>query len=166
MTAIVNDIVLRKAGKKDAPHVLAMLQELARELDKEDENRGSLKALETYGFGSTAAFEAILAWKDDAPVGLILFFYEFSTWRGRPGVYIQDFYVAPEARSTGLGLRLTAAAAARGHKRGATYLRLAVHHGNDDGMGFYLANGFAPVEDETVMLLEGAAFKDLIDETG
>ena len=55
----------------------------------------------------------MIARQDGKPVGLALFFFEFSTWRGRPGVYVQDLYVAADMRGTGLGRRLLEAVAAR-----------------------------------------------------
>jgi GNAT superfamily N-acetyltransferase len=94
------------------------------------------------------------------PAGLALFFFEFSTWRGRPGVYVQDLYVATGMRGTGLGRRLLAAVAERAAARDATYMRLSIHAGNGEGAAFYGHLGFeAP--DETILVLEDTGFAAL-----
>ena len=157
----MSEISLKPATKDDVQVLFDLLSRLARELGKDDEFDGSPKALEKYGFASPPAFEAIIAWRDQEPLGMILYFFEFSTWRGKPGIFVQDFYVRPDARGLGLGRKLTAAAAAAGAAKGATYMELAVHDDNDSGLGFYQANGFVPVEGETVMLLDGEAFKGM-----
>lgn len=151
-------ITLKIAEKEEAPILCGLLKNLARDLGKENEFSGSAEAIEKFGFSSSPAFEAIIAWQGETAVGFILFFYEFSTWRGQPGVYVQDLFVASQARGLGLGERLTYAAVERAKERGVTYMRLAVHNGNEGGFGFYKAMGFEAVTDETTLLLEGEAF--------
>ncbi len=75
------------------------------------------------GFGADPAFEALIAERDGAPVGLCLFFESFSTWDGRRGVYVQDIYVSEAARGLGLGRRLLAEAAAVSRARGGSYTK-------------------------------------------
>jgi len=160
----MSEISLKHATKEDAQVLHDLLSKLASELGKRDEFRGSAEALEAYGFAAPPAFDAIIAWRGDEALGLILYFFEFSTWRGTPGVYVQDFYVSPSARGLGLGQKLTSAAAHAGAGRGATYMRLAVHDGNDAGMGFYKATGFMQVDDETTMLLDGHDFERMSND--
>ena len=71
-----------------------------------------------HGFGPDRQFEAILAFVDDEPAGLALFHSRFSTWLGRPGMYLEDLYVAEEARGLGVGRRLMARLAAIAVERG------------------------------------------------
>ena len=71
-----------------------------------------------HGFGPDRQFEAILAFVDDEPAGLALFHPRFSTWLGRPGMYLEDLYVAEEARGLGVGRRLMARLAAIAVERG------------------------------------------------
>jgi GNAT superfamily N-acetyltransferase len=73
---------------------------------------------------------------------------------------VQDLYVAPEARGTGLGRRLLGAAALEGIREGARYMKLAVHDGND-AEKFYRRLGYVPSSDETVFALKGEAFQSL-----
>jgi len=142
------------------PAVHAMLCALSETLDKAEAIRSTEADIERFGFGPSPAFETMLARRAGEPVGLALFFYEFSTWRGRPGVYVQDLYVAAGMRGTGLGRRLLEKVAAHAALRDAVYMRLSVHAGNDEGAGFYQRLGFdAP--DEQVLVLEGDAFASM-----
>jgi ribosomal protein S18 acetylase RimI-like enzyme len=111
-----------------------------------------------YGFGPSPAFETMLARRGAAPVGLVLYFYEFSTWRGCRGVYIQDLYVDDALRGSGLGRRLLAAVAA--DATDAHYMRLSVDVGNDEGLGFYGRLGFVAPNEQT-LVLEGVPFAAL-----
>ncbi|MEE4146616.1 MAG: GNAT family N-acetyltransferase [Halieaceae bacterium] len=158
------DVRLTKASSDDAPVLFELLQQLAHDLGKEQEFRGSLASLLAYGFTSPAAFEAIIAWRGKNPLGFILFFSEFSTWRGSPGIYVQDLFVAAEARGCGLAAKLTAAAVEQGRRHGASYMRLSVHNSNEQAFGFYQALGFRPAANETVLVLEGERFDGLSPE--
>lgn len=154
----MDNINLSVAEKKDASVLFDFLKQLAHGLGKEKDFKGSIEAIAKFGFGTPPAFEAIIAWQGNTPLGFILYFYEFSTWRGLPGIYVQDLFVTSKARGLGLGGRLTSEAIARGKKREATYMRLAVHEGNDLGSKFYQAMGFEAITNETIFLLEGQAF--------
>lgn len=156
-------ITVELATRADVPAIHQMLKALSSTLDKEDAIESSPEDLARYGFGDHPAFETMIAKQDGKPVGLALFFFEFSTWRGRPGVYVQDLYVAAEMRGTGLGRRLLQEVAARAAARGAVYMRLSIHAGNDEGAGFYERLGFeAP--DEQTLVLEGDGFAAMRDK--
>ena len=155
--AAAGDITIELAAPGDVPAIHAMLRALSATLDKEDEIQSSPEDLARYGFGERPAFETMIAKKDGQPVGLALFFFEFSTWRGRPGVYVQDLYVAADMRGTGLGRRLLNAVAARAGQHNAVYMRLSVHAGNDEGAGFYERLGFEAPH-EQVLVLDGEGF--------
>ncbi len=155
----MSDVTFRLAEKKDAVVIYELLLQMARDLEKEKLFAGSFKAIEGSGFSDPPAFEAIIAWRGDIALGLILYFYEFSTWRGASGIYVQDIFVDASARGLGLANRLTSAAVKRGSsERGATYMRLAVHNGNDSAFAFYEAMGFEVIDDETMLKLEGDSF--------
>lgn len=156
----MSELRLCKAGSDDAPVLFDLLQQLAHDLGKEQEFRGSLASLVTYGFASPPAFEAIIAWRGKTPVGFILYFSEFSTWRGSPGIYVQDLFVSAEARGAGVGQKLTAAAIEQGREYGASYMRLSVHSGNEQAFGFYRSLGFKSASNETTLVLEGAPFDE------
>ena len=96
---------------------------------------------------------ALLAFEGDEAVGLVVYFFEFSTWRGRPGVYVQDLYVAPRMRGRGLGRDLMDAVGKRSRERGGNYVKLSVYDGNEQAIGFYRTLGFEVCDDEQVLAL-------------
>jgi len=160
------DIILKKAQSSDAPMLLDLLQQMAVDLNKEHSFKGTVGAIEAAGFSESPVFEAIIAWREGIAIGFILYFYEFSSWRGKTGVYVQDLFVNSSARGLGLAKRLTKSAAEQGYKeRNTQYMRLAVHNHNVNGFGFYQALGFQSVKDETIFTLEFPAYVKLISET-
>lgn len=149
----MNDITLKLAEKADAPVIFGFLQKLAGKLGKDNSFRGSVAKLERFGFGERPAFEALLAYHQQTPVGVILYFEEFSTWRCSPGIYIQDLYVDASMRGRGLGKLLVDTAAQNGRKKQATYLRLSVDVSNTSGFDFYTAMGFEHKHKEKMLML-------------
>ncbi len=105
-------IVIARATREDAPAIHLLLRALSRALDRPHDVRSTPDDIARYGFGPSPVFETVMARRAGTPVGLALFFYEFSTWRGCPGVYIQDLYVDDTLRGSGLGRKLLAAVAA------------------------------------------------------
>lgn len=156
-------ITIELARSEDAPAIHAMLRALSATLHKETQIQCSPEDIAHYGFGEIPAFETVIARRAGKPVGLALFFFEFSTWRGRPGVYVQDLYVAAHMRGRGLGQRLLGAVAERAAARNATYMRLSIHNSNDKSAGFYDRLGFeAP--DEKILVLQSRGFTALQSE--
>ena len=117
---------------------------------------GSAADLARHGTGAAALFRAVLAERNGQPLGVVIFFPVFSTLRGRPGVYVQDVYVSPEARGLGLGKALLAEARRLGRAWGADYMTLMVGHTNDTAKDFYAALGFDRMAEYDALVLEGA----------
>jgi ribosomal protein S18 acetylase RimI-like enzyme len=115
--------------------------------------------------GERPAFEAYIAERAGRALGLCLFFYSFSSWRGELGIYVQDLYVADEARGTGLGRRLLAETARLAKHRGATYLRLSVARENTAAQQFYRRIGMSESEEECIYQVSGADFRRLARAT-
>ena len=156
----IDDIIIANAVREDATAIHDLLRQLGVALNRPHDVKSTPDDIARYGFGPNPAFETILARRGGAAAGLVLYFYEFSTWRGCPGVYIQDLYVADDLRGSGLGRRLLAAVAVRAAGREATYMRLSVDVGNDEGLGFYGRLGFSAPNEQT-LVLEGANFTAL-----
>jgi GNAT superfamily N-acetyltransferase len=154
-------ISIRLAGVEDAETVHTMILALAEVLGDEHKVVSTVDDFIEYGLAKRPAFEALLAELDGKPVGVCLFFYSFSTWRGALGVYIQDLYVSDEARGTGLGRRLVAETARIGAARGANHLRLAVKYENSNARAFYEALGMKVRDDELIYQASGDAFDAL-----
>lgn len=150
------------AGAGDMSVLAEMLTRLAGDLKAGGKFRATPEALARYGMGPDARFQALIAHDGGQAEGFSLFFPHFSTWRAQPGVYVQDLWVAPETRGSGLGERLLAATAR--HAAGewdAGYLMLSVDAQNFGARRFYERLGFRPQEDDRPMALDGVAFARL-----
>ena len=138
-----------------------MIAALARETVGEQQPVLSVDAVRRYGFGPEKSFESIVAERDGEVVAAMIMYDEFSTWRGKNGVYVLDIYIAPEARGCGLGRRLIARAAEWGRARGASYVRLSVDQKNIHAINFYEAIGFEEGSRDRVFILSGDAFQSI-----
>jgi ribosomal protein S18 acetylase RimI-like enzyme len=122
---------------------------------------GSPESLRAHGFGPRPLFQAILAERAGAAVGMVLFYPDYSTHRGEPGCYVQDIYLEPAARGAGLGRALLARAQAVAREGwGARYLTLAVDPGNAQAQAVYDRLGFRP-RGYRFLILDGAALAAL-----
>jgi len=122
----MNDIRIRFATAQDVGLLLQFIRELAVYERMPDAVSASEDHLLRHGFGPERRFEAIIAFVDDRPAGFALFFPDFSTWRGRPGLYLEDIFVREWARRLGVGRRLIARLAAIAVERNWPALRFMV----------------------------------------
>ena len=97
---------LRKAAAKDIPLILSFIRELAEYERAPDAVSCTEKDLRSDGFGSNPKFRVIIADWSGEPAGIAFFFYNYSTWQGRPGIYIEDLFVRPQFRGKGIGRAL------------------------------------------------------------
>ncbi len=141
-----------------------MIAALAHETIGEGQQVLSAETVRRYGFGAEKSFEAIVAESDGKVVAAMIMYDEFSTWRGKKGVYVLDIYIAPSARGCGLGRRLIAKAAEWGRARGAGYVRLSVDSENIHAVNFYEAIGFEEGSRDRVFILSGEAFDAICEK--
>jgi GNAT superfamily N-acetyltransferase len=132
----MNATLIRFATAEDVGVLLQLVRELAAYERAPDAVVATEEDLRHHGFGTERHFEALLAFVDGKPAGFALFFPNFSTWRGRPGLYLEDLYVSEWARGHGVGRRLMARLAAVAMKRGCARLDLTVLDWNP-AQGFY-----------------------------
>jgi ribosomal protein S18 acetylase RimI-like enzyme len=151
--------VLRAATAQDVPVILRFLQAMAAEAG---ETVGSTEAsLLAHGFGPTPRFRGLIAEGSAGPLGMVLYFPEYSTWRGEMGLFVQDVYVSPEGRGLGLGRQLLAGAMARADWA-PQFVTLMVAHSNASARGFYETLGFGLRDDADQLILEGEGLRALM----
>ncbi len=160
------DIIIRKANPEDAKIIATLVRRLARATGEEHKVSSTTDNFLRFGFGAQPAFHTLIAEQGAAAVGLSLWFYDFSTWRGSLGVYLQDLYVDRALRGTGLGRRLLAATARLGVADGATHLRLSVATDNAAARQFYHHLGFTLRDDERTYQVSDDAFNGLVASSG
>lgn len=161
MSAAAATITIRAASPSDASTVHAMLLRLALAMGAPKKNSSSVKDIAAALSGDRPAIHALIGELQKKPVGVAVFFLTFSTWRGKPGVYVQDIYVAANARGAGLGRKLLQAVAAWGLQQGADHLRLSVDPSNAAARAFYASLGLKLREDEVIYAATGESFTSL-----
>ena len=109
-------------------------------------------------------FSCLILEHHGTPIGFALYFFNYSTWRGAPGLYLEDLYVTPEQRGAGHGRALLVHLAAIAHARGCARMEWAVLDWNTPAMDFYEALGARPVQEWTIFRLTGDRLGQLAAE--
>jgi GNAT superfamily N-acetyltransferase len=156
-------VVIRTAGPEDAASIVRLIRELAAYEDLLEHVRITEADVLRDGFGAHPCFECLLAEVDGEAVGGAIHRPSYSTFEGRPGLYVEDLFVAESARGLGVGRVLMARLAAIARERGCTRMSLAVLHWNP-ARDFYRRLGFAHVEEWLPYQLSGAALARLAAE--
>jgi GNAT superfamily N-acetyltransferase len=157
-------VTIRAAAPHEMPEVLAFIRELAVYEHLEHEVVASTADLSAALFGPHRYAEVVFACLDGMPVGFALFFHNFSTFRGKPGIYLEDLFVRPAARGHGIGKRLLGWLAATALERGCARLDWAVLDWNEPALGFYRSLGAVAQEDWRTLRLSDAALENLARE--
>jgi GNAT superfamily N-acetyltransferase len=148
-------ITIRPASRDDVPLVMQFIRDLAHYERLEHEVSASEAQLREALFGERRYAEVVFACVSGKPEGFALFFHNFSTFKGRPGIYLEDLFVRPEARGRGIGKRLLAYLARTAVERDCARLEWAVLDWNEPSIGFYRSLGAAPMDEWTVFRLTG-----------
>ena len=154
-------ITIRPAVEADVPVILQFIRDLAKYEHLEHEVVANEGLLREGLFGSRPYAEVVLASLNGEPVGFALFFHNFSTFLGRPGIYLEDLYVRPEARGHGVGRQVLTWLAATAVSRGCGRLEWAVLDWNEPSIRFYRNLGAVPLDDWTTYLVTGPALNQL-----
>lgn len=154
-------LAIRAATPGDLPLIAELIRALAEYEKLAHEVRFDERVLGEKLFGARPYAEVLIGEVDGAPMGFALFFHNFSTFEGRPGIYLEDLFVRPEARGVGLGQALLAALARLAVERDCARLEWSVLDWNAPSIGFYKSLGARPLDDWTVMRVEGPALASL-----
>lgn len=154
-------VTIRPAAPADCGTILRFVKELA-EYEREPEAvKASAADFERALFGPRPYAEAAIAEEAQQALGFALFFHNFSTWEGRPGLYLEDLYVTPEARGKGVGRALLAHLARLAIERDCARLEWWVLDWNEPAIRFYRSLGAVPMDEWTVHRVTGDALKEL-----
>jgi GNAT superfamily N-acetyltransferase len=141
--------------------MVELVHELADYERAPEECHLTAEQLHTALFGSDPALFAHVAELGGDVVGCALWFKNFSTWDGVHGIYLEDLYVRPSARGSGLGKALLVALADECVRRGYTRLQWSVLNWNEPAIGFYHSLGAVPLDEWTTYRVSGAALHNL-----
>jgi GNAT superfamily N-acetyltransferase len=150
---ISSDFQIRPARVDDVPIILQLIRDLATYERAPAEVVATEEQLIDVLFGERPVAGVLLAFEDESPVGFAVYFYNFSTWLGRPGLYLEDLFVKPEKRGKGYGRALLVELAKIARDRGCGRMEWAVLNWNQPAIKFYRALGANPMDEWTVFRL-------------
>jgi len=154
-------VAIRAAAPADLGLIHAFILALADYERLSHEVRANREDLGRYLFGERPVAEVLIAEIEEEPVGFALFFHNFSTFEGRPGLYLEDLFVAPEARGHGAGRALLSRLAGIALERGCARMEWAVLDWNEPAIAFYRALGARAMDEWTVNRVAGEALARL-----
>jgi GNAT superfamily N-acetyltransferase len=157
------NFIIRSATIADVPVILDLIRELATYERAPNEVTATEEQLVDVLFGEKPAAEVLLAFEEKTPVGFAVFFHSFSTWLGRPGLYLEDLFVRPEHRGKGYGRALLVDLAKITRERGCGRMEWAVLDWNEPAIEFYRKLGAKPMDEWTVFRLTRDGIAKLAD---
>lgn len=161
--ASTNNLRIERAREDDLSLILSFIRELAEYERLSHEVSANEELLRVALFGERAFAEVFIAYDDGQAVGFALFFHNFSTFLGRPGIYLEDLYVQPHARGKGIGRALLAHLARLARERHCGRLEWAVLDWNEPAIRFYKNLGAVPMTEWTVFRATGEALERLAE---
>ncbi len=153
-------VTVRPARPGDAPAIHRFVRDLAEHHQHLEEAKASLDEIRHAFFGPTPYAFCEMAEQGGALLGFSTWFYTFSSWTGRRGIYLEDLFVTADARGTGAGRALMISLARRAAAEDLPRIEWAVMPGNSGGEAFYSRLGAAP-QDHAIWRLDGAALAAL-----
>lgn len=154
---------IRKAQRQDVPVVLQLIKELAEYEKEPDAVEATEEILEQSIFDKQQA-NVVLLEERGQTIGFALYFFNFSTWRGKAGLYLEDLFVRPEFRGRGYGKLLLSYLANQAQNNDCPRFEWIVLDWNTPSINFYKAMGAKPLDTWTVFRLENKALKDLSEQ--
>ncbi|HWE97067.1 MAG TPA: GNAT family N-acetyltransferase [Tepidisphaeraceae bacterium] len=161
MARAINNLLIRPATTADVPLILELIRGIAEYEKLSHEVVATEDLLREHLFGPRPAAEVLLAFVDGRSAGFALYFPNFSTFLGRPGVYLEDLYVRPEWRGKGIGKALLREVARVAASRNCGRLEWSVLDWNEPAIQFYKSLGAVPMDEWTVHRVTGDALRKL-----
>jgi GNAT superfamily N-acetyltransferase len=155
---------IRDATVDDVGLILGFIRELAEFEREPDAVTATEDDLRRFGFGPERKFRSVIAEWEGRPVGFALFFNNFSTWNGKPGLYLEDLYVQPALRGKGVGKALLKHLARIAVAEGNPRYVWQVLDWNESAIRFYEGLGARPLKEWITMRVEGEALRRLAEE--
>jgi len=155
---------IRPAVADDAGLILRFIRELAIYEKLDQFAKAGAEDFHKHLFGPRPFAEVLIAEVDAEPVGLALFFHTFSTFRGQPGIHLEDLFVQPEHRGKGIGKAILARLARIALERGCGRLEWTVLNWNEPAIGFYKSLGAGPMDEWTTYRIADDPLKQLARE--
>lgn len=146
---------IHKATKKDIPAIFQFIKDLAEYEKLSHEVVATEEGLKEALFGQNSYAKVLIAYDQDLPVGFALYFYNFSTFLGKPGIYLEDLFVKPEFRGEGFGKALLVKLAQIAIEEGCGRVEWSVLNWNKPSIDFYESIGAKPMDEWTVFRLTG-----------
>jgi GNAT superfamily N-acetyltransferase len=157
------NFAIRPATAADVPIILELIRALATYERAPNEVTATEDDLSKVLFGEKPAAEVLLAFENETAVGFAVFFHNFSTWLGRPGLYLEDLFVRPEDRGKGYGRALLIHLAKIARDRGCGRMEWAVLDWNEPAIQFYRKLGAKSMDEWTVFRLKRDGIAELAD---
>ena len=165
MNAADKNFEIRSATRADVPLIMQLIRDLATYERAPNDVTATENDLVEVLFGDKPSAQVRIAFEKDTAVGFAVFFHNFSTWLGRPGLYLEDLFVKPEHRGKGYGRALLVDLARIARERGCGRMEWAVLDWNDPAIQFYRKLGAQPMDEWTVFRLTRDGIGKLAEHT-
>jgi GNAT superfamily N-acetyltransferase len=156
--------LIREAERKDVPLVLSFIRKMGEYEKLSHEVVASEELLERYLFGNRRFAEVILGYYNEVPVGFALYFFNFSTFLSRPGIYLEDIFVLEEYRRMGFGKVMLSYLAKTAVERECGRLEWVVLDWNEPSIKFYKSLGAKLMNEWIITRMTGPSLKELADQ--
>jgi len=164
MTEIKTDFEIRQAEEEDVPEIVGLIKALADFEKLSEDVVATEELLKITLCGISAPAEVQIAYDKNNTLGFALYLRSFSTFLGRPGIYLEDLYVRESARGKGVGEALLRRLARRTREIGGGRLEWSVLNWNEAAIKFYQKMGASPLDEWTMFRLTGNKLKELAEE--